>query len=300
MTRQAASREKIRFSYSSPEQSFARRSFIRTVETIGGQRRLTSLYDRFLSAPDAYGDFFDAAIKLLELDVRYDAHQLAKVPAGGPVLFIANHPYGVIDGVVLIWLARQARADVKVLTHKVLCQAPEARAHLLPIDFSGLAGALENNIDSRKQALRQLQAGGSIGIFPAGAVAASPGPWRGPAVDVAWHPFTAKLLRQSKATVVPIYFDGQNSRLFQMASHVSYTWRLSLFFWETARRMGSRLNVAIGDPIPFDECSADDGRTELLTELRRRTYALAGTLADEGKALPRHDREYVFPRHFKL
>lgn len=73
MTTSATAHEKIRFSYSSPEQSLAMRSFIRAVETIGGQRRLANLYGRFVSEPDAYGDFFDAAIRLLELDVRFDA-----------------------------------------------------------------------------------------------------------------------------------------------------------------------------------------------------------------------------------
>lgn len=76
-------------------------------------------------------------------------------------------------------------------------------------------------------------------------------PLNGPAVDLPWAPFTAKLLRASKATVVPIYFVGQNSRLFQLASHLSLTLRLSLVFRETARRIGSRLKVRVGEPIPL-------------------------------------------------
>lgn len=291
---------KIRFSYSEPEQSLGRRSFIRVVETLGGRRRLTGLYSRFTSAPDIFEDFFDSAIELLKLDVRYRPEQLAKVPKDGPVLFIANHPYGVIDGLALIWLARQARPDIKVLTHKVLCQAPEARAHLLPVDFSETADALKNNVDVRKQALQQLQLGRSIGIFPAGAVSASEGPWKGPAVDPVWHPFTAKLVKLSKATVVPLYFAGQNSRIFQVASHTSYTLRLSLFFWETARRLGSRLDVAIGDPITYEQLQGYGTRAELLHELRRQTYGIAKTLGTKLPRPPHFEREYRFPKHFKF
>ena len=300
MLHQTAALEKIRFSYSEPDQSLARRSVINAVETLGGRNRLANLYNRYAAEPCVYGDFYDAAIELMELDVRYPAEQLAKIPAEGPVLFIANHPYGVIDGLVLIWLARKARPDIKVLTHKVLCQAPEAREHLLPIDFSTDRGALANNVHSRKEALRQLQEGGAIGIFPAGAVSASPAPLRGPAVDIAWHPFAAKLLMLSKATVVPIYFAGQNSRIFQLASHLSYTWRLSLFFWETARRIGTALDVAVGEPIVFEELDGLVGREALLSELRRRTYDLAATLITEPEKRAHPDQEYKFPKHFKL
>lgn len=300
MQQQATSPEKIRFSYSTPEQSFVQRSFIRTIEMLGGQRRLANLYDRFVRAPDTHGDFFDAAIDLLQLDVRFEPQQLAKVPLSGPVLFVANHPYGVIDGLVFIWLARQVRSDITVLTNQVLCQAPEARAHLLPIDFSGTQQALQTNIQSRREALTRLQNGGAVGVFPAGAVSASARPWKGPAVDVAWQPFIAKLLKLSEATVVPVYFAGQNSRMFQLASHVSYTWRLSLFFWETARRIGSQFDVAIGDPIPFEEVEGHSGRAELLTELRRRTYELAARLGAKPEEILQYDREYIFPDHFKF
>jgi putative hemolysin len=104
----------------------------------------------------------------------------------------------------------------------------------------------------------------------------------------------------AKPTVVPVYFAGQNSRLFQLASHTSYTMRLSLFVWETARRMGSELEVAIGEPIPFADLAGYEDRTSLLRELRRRTYALASTFDQPPPRQPPFDREFAFPRHFKF
>lgn len=104
----------------------------------------------------------------------------------------------------------------------------------------------------------------------------------------------------SKATVVPVYFSGQNSRLFQLASHMGYTWRLSLFLWETARRVASTLDVMIGDPIPFEDLEGHGSRNELLRDLRRRIYALASIDGDQQGTAPRHDRVYTFPSHFKL
>ncbi len=291
---------KIRFTYSTGSHSFAKRSLIRTIERIGGQPRLKRLYDQYAEAGEPKADFFESAVELLRLNVRYDPSRLARVPDSGPVVFVANHPYGVLDGIVLTWLAKRARPEVKVLANDVLCQAPEASDNLLAVDFSGSRQARRTNIASRHEAMRQLAEGGAIGIFPAGGVGASERPLKGPAVDTAWHPFVAKLVRRSKATVVPVYFAGQNSRMFQLASHVSYTWRLSLFFFETARRIGSDLDVAIGEPIPFDELGELEGRSELTRALRRRTFALAHTLHHPKGRLPRHDSEYVYPRHFKF
>jgi putative hemolysin len=290
----------IEFTYSTPEFSIARRSFIRTVEKLGGQNRLKRLYHRYLDEGGARRDFFQSAVDLLRLKIHVDRTKLQSVPLDEPVLFIANHPYGVLDGIVLTWLARQARSDVKVLANHVLCQAPEARDNLLPIDFSETPEAMQVNLASRREAQRHIRNGGAIGIFPAGAVGASEKPLRGPAVDSIWQPFTGKLIMTSRATVVPIYFAGQNSRLFQLASHLSYTLRLSLFFWETARRIGSDLDVVIGDPIPFDAFEGVKDRTAIVRSLRQRTFALASNLTPPPVGLPPFDREFTFPRHFKF
>jgi putative hemolysin len=211
---------------------------------------------------------------------------LALTPREGPVLFISNHPYGVLDGITLTWLATRVRPDTKVLANAVLCQAPEAAQNLLPVDFAPTREARETNVRSRLEAQRWLREGHAVGIFPGGGVSTSEKPHKGQAVDLAWAPFTAKLLTMSKATVVPIFFTGQNSRLFQLASHLSLTLRLSLVFRETTRRIGSKVKVRVGKPIPFSELAHFDNRTDLVMELRKRTYALArpgdvrGALAD--------------------
>jgi putative hemolysin len=300
MRQRALAYSEIDFTYSTPQHSVARRSFIRAVERLGGQAHLKRLYDRYLEDVSGEKEFFQSAIDLLKLNIRHDVDKLRRVPANEPILFIANHPYGVLDGIVLTWLARQARPDVKVLANHVLCQAPDALKHLLPIDFSGTREANRVSANSRSEAQRHLKAGGAVGIFPAGGVAASEKPLRGPAVDSIWHPITAKFITMSRATVVPVYFAGQNSRLFQLASHLSYTLRLSLFFWETSRRIGTDVDVAIGDPVPFAELEGFKERTEMMRELRRRTYALASALYAPPKKLPPFDREFAFPRHIKF
>jgi putative hemolysin len=181
----------------------------------------------------------------------------------------------VLDGITLTWLALKVRPDTRVLANDVLCQDPNAAEHLLPVAFAPTREARETNVKSRQQAQDHLRAGGAVGIFPGGGVSTSERPHRGMAVDLPWAPFTAKLIRMSGATVVPVFFVGQNSRLFQMASHLSLTLRLSLVFRETARRIGSGLRVRVGAPIPFSEIAHFTDRDDMILELRKRTYALA-------------------------
>ena len=290
------SEKSINFSYSSPEDPLFRRGVIKFVEAIGGQRRLKKLYEQFGQDYAESKDFFAAAMELLALDVSFDDACLKDIPSDGPVVFVANHPYGVIDGIALTWLARKARPDVKVMANHVLCQAPDAAGSLLPVDFSGTKAALKTNLETRRSALEALSKNGAIGIFPAGGVAVSEKPHKGPAVDSAWHPFAAKMIRKSGATVVPVYFCGQNSRLFQIASHTSYTLRLALFFFETARRIGSEFELAVGKPITPEEIESFQSGVELNHHLRKKTFELALKLKRPKTGYPPHDREFRSPR----
>lgn len=283
--------KKMRFSYSTADQPRLQRVVIQAIEKIGGQRKLKRIYDEHQRSVEGGEGFFAAALRLLKMKVEYDAEALAKTPAEGPVLFIANHPYGVLDSITLTWLATKVRPDTKVLANDVLCQAPEAAENLLPVAFAPTREARETNVRSRLAAQAWLREGHAVGIFPGGGVSTSEKPLRGPAVDLPWAPFTAKLLRQSKATVVPVFFVGQNSRLFQLASHMSLTLRLSLVFRETARRIGTTLKVKVGAPIPFAAIAHIEDRAALVAELRKRTFGLARSGDIKGSRLNLHLRE---------
>ena len=287
----APPKKKLRFTYSTADQPVLQRAVIQAIEKFGGQRKLKKLYFQHQKSVAEGENFFAAAMRLLNMDVQFDSAALAATPAAGPVLFISNHPYGVLDGITLTWLATKVRPDTKVLANEVLCQAPEAAANLLPVAFSPTREARETNVQSRLSAQAWLRQGHAVGIFPGGGVSTSERPLKGPAVDLPWAPFTAKLLRISKATVVPVYFVGQNSRLFQMASHLSLTLRLSLVFRETARRIGSTLKVRIGAPIPFSELAHLEDRDALVKELRKRTFDLALTGDIKGGRQDLHLRE---------
>jgi putative hemolysin len=264
------------FSYAAPTDPPAKRRLIRLVEKATGQPALKRLYVENQRYPRPDESFWSAAVRALALDVLYDCTALKRVARTGPIVFVANHPYGVLDGLVVSWLVQKVRPDFLVLTNAALMRAEEVRRYVLPIDFSDCAAARATNVASRAAARSHLAAGGAVIVFPAGGVSTTPDRLgRGPAVDASWQPFVAQLVQRSQATVVPIWFGGQNSRLFQIASHVSQTLRLSLLFHEVKSRIGTSLPVVIGAAIPFAAIANIKDRQALADYLRARTYALA-------------------------
>ncbi len=264
------------FSYADDSMPPVKRGLIRLVEAATGQRKLRRLYMANRRDGITGESFFAAAVRSLAIDVRYDTAALEAIPKTGPVVVVANHPYGVLDGIVISWLVQKVRSDFLVLTNAVLLRAPEIAAYVLPIDFAATEEAMRTNIESRAAARRHLDQGGCVVVFPAGGISTAPDRLgRQRATDGPWQPFTAQLIQRSRATVVPICFEGQNSRLFQIASHLSPVLRLSLIFHEVRTRIGTAMLVAIGKPIAFADLPAIPDRQALADHLKALTYGLA-------------------------
>ena len=266
----------IQFSYADASDPLIKRLAIRVVEALIGQPRLKRLYHEALAQPVAAESFFKAVVQGLKLDICYDAAQLAQVPRSGPLVVVANHAFGALDGIVLSRVVEEIRPDFLALINSVLLRVPELRANMLPVDFSGTLEATQTNLHSRAKARDHLAQGGALIVFPSGTVATSPDRLGlQPAVEVQWQPFAAQLIQRTQANVVPIFFSGQNSWLFQVVSHISQTLRMALLFREVKNRIGTVVPVAIGDPIPFSTLVAFKDRQALINHLRQATYALA-------------------------
>ena len=211
----------------------------------------------------------------MKLKLVFDPQPLESWPASGALVVVCNHPFGVVDGLAICALVAGLRPDFRILTNSALNKADEIRHHLLPVDFSGTAGAREINLRSRAEAREHLTKGGCLIVFPAGGISTTPSLWHAQAVDAAWGSFTAKLITQAKAAVAPVYFEGQNSRLFQIASHIHMTLRLSLLFKEAHDRIGSAVMMHPGSAIPHAALAPLGGGRALMDHLREVTYALA-------------------------
>jgi putative hemolysin len=274
LTDDASETAEVRFSYSRPEQPWLNRTTIRIIERLSGQPRLERLYRSWASKPHPHENLFSAAIRLLNIKVDVDAEALARVPAQGPVLFIANHPFGVIDGLLMGHLVTQIRPDVKIMTHSLLAQAPEAKDYMLPVDFGGTPEAQMTSLQTRRRTMDWLSTGHAVVVFPAGGVSTAQKPFTGAALESPWHPFVAKLARMPDVTIVPIYFHGQNSRLFHVLSHIHYALRIALLFRETVRRIGTRIKVDVGQPLTAADLPQSGDRNEIVRFLRLKTLAM--------------------------
>jgi putative hemolysin len=282
------------FSYAAPDDPRLKRFIIRLIEKMSGQPYLKWLYEDHLNHPIPGETFWDAAVKRLELKIVVNEDGLMALPKTGPLVVVSNHPFGVLDGVVLCQLVERVRKDFRVLINSVLYRAEEARPYLLPIDFAETDEAKKTNLKSRAEAKTHLMKGGCLVIFPAGGVSTTPTVWHKRAIDAEWKTFTARLITQAKAPVAPFYFAGQNSRLFQLASHISMTLRLSLLFKEVHDRIGSEILVRAGEVVPFDQLGSIEDRHEFMDQLKRMTYALGSGVPNPPK--PRIKRPRRAPK----
>lgn len=280
----------LNFSYAGPEDPWAKRFVIRSIERLTGQPYLKYLYNQFRNDPVAGESVWDAAVRRLELKIVCNEEALARLPKTGPLVVVANHPFGVLDGVVISHLVSRVRSNFLVLTNELLTRAEEIKPWLLPIDFAETEEALATNLKSRAAAKDHLTGGGCLVIFPAGGVSTTPTPWHKQATDAEWKKFAARLIAQAKAPVVPFFFVGQNSRVFQLASHISMTLRLSLLFKEIHDRIGSEVHVRVGEVVPFDQIAPIADRQAVMNHLRDITYALGQGMQDPPRTRQKRPR----------
>jgi putative hemolysin len=265
--------EWLKLTYATPEDSLLRRLIIEAIEVLTGRPKIEKLYNaiRYQDVPSIA--LWGMALEQLRIKVNYDPAQLAKVPKDGPVVFIANHPYGVVDGLILGDLVSKTRTHFVFLVNEVLTHDSRLADFLLPVDFHENKEAIRTNLDTRTKAIERIKQGEALAIFPSGGVATAPKLGK-PAEDLEWKRFVIKLVQASRATVVPIYVEGQNSWLFQAASLLSYSLRLGFLINEIRNKMGKTVQVRIGDPIPYSELESIKDRQQLLDHLRDQVLKL--------------------------
>ena len=263
-------------SYASSAPSKAARAVIRAMENATGRLGLIRRARGYEAEVAEGRDFWEVISARYGIDLAVVGGSLDLIPREGPLVVVANHPYGILDGLTLGRILAARRGDgFKVLAHRIFRRAPELERVVLPISFDGTEAAVGLNLQTRKEAARFLAGGGAIGVFPGGTVSTAARPFGAPR-DPAWRTFTARLVAKSGATVVPIFFQGHNSRLFQVASHVHYTLRMGMLIREFKARTDVPVRVVVGAPIAPERLAplSTDAKA-LMDFLRRATYDLS-------------------------
>lgn len=262
-----------RLTYSNPTDPLLRKAVIAAIELSTGRRRLERIYNEVRDMQLPASELWGTALQKLDIKLEYDATRLAKVPKDGPIVFISNHPFGVVDGLILGHLVSRVRERFVILVNEVICKEEQLEDYLLPIDFRETKEALQTNLNSRQQTLERLRRGEALAIFPAGGVATSPRVFD-KALDLEWKRFTIKVIQQTQATVVPLYVHGQNSRLFHLASKINLQLRLSLLLNEIRNKIGKTIHITVGEPILYQDLLKVTDRQGMLDYLRKTTEGL--------------------------
>lgn len=260
--------------YARPDDPPFKRWVIRTIESLSGRERLAELYDYWRNEIFGKSDsVFTEMLSLIEVKLKADGQWPPVDIPDTPIVMVANHPYGIGDGIAFLSLAEQLRRPFRVVINNDLLKVPELRPYSLPISFEETKEAVALNLQTRKEALRLLKEGVTIVIFPSGGVATAR-KGLGRAHDLPWKMFTARLIQSAHASVIPIYFDGQNGRLFHLVSQFSLTLRTSLLIREFQRLYGKQIKAWIGRTMPWDELAQVNDRKALLDLLYDAVFSL--------------------------
>lgn len=273
-------------SYASPADPRLKRWFIRSVEGLSGRDRYAAIYELWRNNIAPTGErVFGQMLELVGIGVRISGQWPPATLPDTPLVIVANHPFGIGDGIAVLSLAEQLGRPFRVLIASDLMKIKEMQPYSLPVDFSGTREALKNNMATRHEAVRLLKSGTTIVIFPAGGVATARKGF-GVAEDLPWKMFPAKLVQDAKASVLPMNgrlfhivsgamnLTERENRLVRTVGKVSLTLRLALLVREFARLSGRTIDVRIGRTLGWEELEPLRDRKGLLDRLKSAVFDL--------------------------
>jgi putative hemolysin len=230
------------------------------------------LYQRVRQAPQGFQ--LEALLDDMKVKLEVQAADLERIPVKGPLVAVANHPFGVLDGVALTVLLSRVRSDVKILTNSLLDGIPELHRHCIFVDPFNARSSTDKNLKPLKQALAWLRQGGALAVFPAGEVSQ----WNvreAQVTDPTWNSTAARLARKAGASALPVYFCGRNSGRFQVLGLINPRLRTLFLLAEFLQQRGKNVEIRIGNAIPPQLIANLDNDDEATEYLRLRTYLLS-------------------------
>ncbi len=248
--------DRRKLSYANTFTNPFQRNTIKTLELLTGKLRLLRKVRQFEKMGIPFGQpFWSQALNLLGIELLTSESEISRIPKKGPLVIVANHPHGLVDGMVLAELIGTVRTDYKILTRSLLTGVKQIDQFMIPVPFDHEENALQKSLEMRRFAMKHLENDGVLVLFPSGKVASSDTIF-GSVVEGEWSPFTAKLIQKSNADVLPIFFPGSNSRMYQIANQISATLRQGLLIYEVVHAMNKPQKPVVGNLIKQDEISS--------------------------------------------
>lgn len=244
--------------------------------------KINQVNDLFAQAQPKQGpEFVDAILKGCGIEIEFDERDLRHIPKNGAFIAIANHPYGGIEGLILLKMLTMVRPDAKLMANFLLKKIPNLSDYFIAVNpFENVEHS--SSISGLKNTLELLNNGTPIGIFPAGEVSTFKLD-KQEITDRLWHPVVGKIIAKAKVPVVPIYFHGNNGLLFNLLSMIHPALRTAKLPSELFNKQGQTIKLRIGKPIKIEDIPDNANSAKLLNFLRAKTYALGAGLDEEKK-----------------
>ncbi|WP_454800909.1 lysophospholipid acyltransferase family protein [Mucilaginibacter phyllosphaerae] len=244
--------------------------------------KINQVNELFAQAQPKQGpEFVDAILKGCGIEVEFDERDLRHIPKEGAFIAIANHPYGGIEGLILLKMLTMVRPDAKLMANFLLKKIPNLSEYFIAVNpFENVEHS--SSISGLKNTLELLNNGTPIGIFPAGEVSTFKLDKR-EITDRLWHPVVGKIIAKAKVPVIPIYFHGNNGLLFNVLSMIHPALRTAKLPSELFNKQGQTIKLRIGKPIKVEDIPDNNNSAKILNFLRAKTYALGAGLDEEKK-----------------
>lgn len=235
--------------------------------------KVNAVHSKYFDTPGP--EFTHSLIKEFDITERIDGLEVLENLPEGAFITVSNHPFGALDGIMLIDIVTRYRTDYKVMVNMILGRITAMNPNFIKVDALASDDPAKKAVSmiGIKQCIEHVRAGHPLGFFPAGAV--SKVNWCGRLVDRKWQDSVIRLIQKLKVPVIPIYFHGSNSWFFNFLGVVCWQLRTLRLPSEVWRKTHKTLHVSVGDPISVEEQRAHSGSTDELGEfLKSRTYAL--------------------------
>jgi len=234
-------------------------------------------------------EFIDALINKLQLEYEVSEDELKKIPREGAFITVSNHPFGGIDGMLLVKILAGIRPDIKVMSNFILNKIEPVSEYMLPVNPFERRKEASSSLGGIKAALEHLNGGNLLGLFPAGEVSSYNEDNYGIS-DREWQYTAMKMIKKAKVPVVPIYFQGSNSRLFHILGLIHPTLRTVRLPAEVFNKKHKKIRIRIGNPISVKEQDAFTDVSTYGRYIRAKTYALGSVLEVKKFFRPRINR----------